>query len=256
MPKLPVIYIDGKYVNADQKLIDIFTPGRATYHGVFETMLVQGKNIAYIDEHLARLSKGLKKLNIKSSYPTSRFKTIANMLVKKNTLKGEGRLRLLVFKQGKAVHCVGLLLPYQRYSDAVYKKGLKAIVVKTNRKANALHANVKSLDYALFANAFQEAKAQGADEAILMNEKGHVFEASRGNIFVCYKDQWLTPPLSSGCLNGIVRQRVIDLSLKGGLTIKEINITPVILKKSKNIFMTNALVGLMRLEVQKTFSKK
>lgn len=240
-------YIDGKYVSVDLKVLDIFTPGRVKYHGVFETMLVQGKKVDNLDPHIMRLLKGLKILKIKPPYTFAKFKSIANQVVKQNSLKGEGRLRLMVFKTGTQVHCLCMLLPYKPYTESQYKKGLKATLIKTNRVATRRFSDVKSLDYALFANALAQAQHTGYDEAILVNKEGHIFETSRGNIFILHNNQWITPPLTSGCLNGIMRQRVMNLSKKIGITIQEKHITPKILQTSTSIFMSNSLLGLMRL---------
>ncbi len=251
----PVLYIDSKYVKADVKQLDIFTPGRVKYHGVFETMLVQGKKVDDLDAHVMRLLKGLKVIKIKSPSKLAGFKAIIHQVVKKNALSKEGRLRLMVFKTGTQVHCLCMLLPYKPYTESQYKKGLKATLIKTNRPANRRYANVKSLDYACFADALAQAQHLGYDEAILVNKAGHIFETTRGNIFILHHNQWFTPPLSSGCLNGITRQRVIDLSKKMGLLIQEKPITPKMLKNTTSMFMSNSLLGLIRINL-KTQTKK
>ena len=241
-------YLDGEYLKTDATLLDIFTPGRVKYHGAFETMHVTGKTIAYLNEHLTRLQKGLKVLRIKTKISTAQLKAIANAVVKKNSLKAQGRLRLMVFKESNQVHCACMIMPYKPYSARIYKEGLKCLIVKTNRKAFSKFANVKSLDYELFTNALDAAKQRGHDEAVLLNEKGHVFETSRGNIFIKYQGQWLTPPLSSGCLNGIMRRRVMDLSQILGIMVKEKNITRHMFKQSQGMFMSNSLLGLIRIK--------
>lgn len=243
-------YIDGKYVSVDLKVLDIFTPGRVKYNGVFETMLVQGKKVDNVDAHVMRLLKGLKILKIKPPYISATFKFIANQVVKKNPLKGEGRLRLMVFKTGRQVHCLCMLLPYKPYTESQYKKGLKVTLIKTNRPDTRRYANVKSLDYALFANALAKAQQDGYDEAILVNKAGHIFETTRGNIFILHHNQWITPPLSSGCLNGITRQRVIDISKKMGLLVQERSITSKMLKDATSMFMSNSLLGLIRINLE------
>ena len=57
------------------------------------------------------------------------------------------------------------------------------VFFKTDRASGIRWANVKSLDYDDFAKAYAHAQAQGFDEALLFNRSGHIFEASRANIF-------------------------------------------------------------------------
>ena len=97
-------------------------------------------------------------------------------------------------------------LPYKISNKKIYR----VCLIKTNRTANDRLADVKSLDYELFAEAFVKPKSQGFDEALLLNRRGHIFEASRANIFWVKDKVLYTPPLSSGCLNGITRQQVIN----------------------------------------------
>ena len=92
-------------------------------------------------------------------------------------------------------------------------------------------------------------RAQGFDEALLLNRSGNIFEASRANIF-WIKDRVLyTPPLSSGCLNGITRQQVIKQAGDLKIPVKERNLTPEILKKADAAFLTNSLIGIKPIEV-------
>lgn len=243
-------YIDGKYVRTDAGLLDIFTPGQVKYHGVFETMLVTGQSVAYVEAHLERLFLGLRTLRIKHAFTKIRLKRIVNAVVRKNSSIKLGRLRLLVFKEGPQVHCVSMLLPYKPPSVRLYKEGLKSLIVKSTIKASTRYAHVKSLDYGVFAQALQLAKQQGCDEAILINEVGDAVEASRGNIFIECNGQWLTPPLSSGCLKGIMRERVLVWAKHLGFPIKEKTISIKMLKASNKIMMTNSLMGLISLELQ------
>ena len=78
---------------------------------------------------------------------------------------------------------------------------------------------------------------------------GHIFEASRANIFWIKDKVLYTPPLSSGCLNGITRQQVIKQARKLRIPVKEKNLTPEILKKSDAAFLTNSLIGIKPIEV-------
>jgi branched-chain amino acid aminotransferase len=109
-------------------------------------------------------------------------------------------------------------------------------------------ADLKSLDYELFAQANAQARSKGFDEALLLNRNGTIFEASRANIFWIKDKVLYTPPLSSGCLNGITRRQVVKQARSLKISVKEINLTPEILKNSDAAFLTNSLIGIKPIE--------
>jgi branched-chain amino acid aminotransferase len=240
------IFLDGQYLNADPKVIEALTPGRFKAQGVFETIRVADGKAEFLNEHLNRLMRGLKALKIKHSYLTTQLKRITSKIVKGN--KGTAhflRLRIMVWKDKSQIHCAVMALPYHAPTLVQYKQGLKVCFIKTKRKASARTSEIKSLDYQMFADAFLKAKTQGFDDALLINSKGHVFESTRANLFISYQGQWMTPHLSSGCLNGIVRQEVFKMAAKLKIPILEKSLTPQMVKGADSAFLTNSLVGLI-----------
>jgi branched-subunit amino acid aminotransferase/4-amino-4-deoxychorismate lyase len=241
MPKC-VIYFDGQFVTTSADVIDVFTPGRQRLKGVFETIRVSGRIAESLDLHLSRLMAGLKILKIKHHLTPKALKVMVKMLLSKNPSLPLGRLRIMVFEQFHNVHCLAMVLPYKA-PDPLIK--YKVTVIKTQHEASSRYANLKSLDYEVFANAYAKAKQQGYDEALLLNRKGHVFEASRHNVFLILKNQLVTPPLSSGCLNGIVRKQTILAARRLGMVVVEKNITLRMIKESSSAFLTNSLAGVV-----------
>jgi branched-chain amino acid aminotransferase len=130
------------------------------------------------------------------------------------------------------------------------KKAYRVCLIETNRAANDRLADVKSLDYGLFAEAFAQARAQGYDEALLLNRSGFIFEASRANIFWIKDKVLYTPPLSSGCLNGITRRQVLKGAKSLKIPVKEGSLTPEILKGADTAFLTNSLIGIKPIDLR------
>ena len=235
------IYFNGQFLKVNTQIIDAFTPGAFQAKGVFETMLGIDGVVMDTVLHLGRLREGLKVLDIKAP--------AINPAVLKEVLRSNqlslGRVRLMVWQAGKQTHVLISALPYKVPSKAIFR----VCLIKTSRVANDSLSNVKSLDYELFAKSHAQAQEHGFDEALLLNRRGHIFEASRANIF-WIKDRVLyTPPLSSGCLNGITRQQVIKQAMALKTSIKEKDLTPVILKGADAAFLTNSLLGIKPIEV-------
>ena len=186
--------------------------------------------------HLKRLRRGLKILGVKAP---SINPMVLKEVLRRNHLRG-GRVRLMVWQAGQQAHVMAAALPYKVSGKKMYR----VCLVKTNRADNDRLADVKSLDYELFAEAFSQARAQGFDEALLLNRRGCIFEASRANIFWSKDKVLYTPPLSSGCLNGITRRQVLQEARSLKIPVKEESLTPEILKKSDFAFLTNSLTGI------------
>ena len=246
--KKSLLYLDGCFVEASQGVLETFTPGQFNAKGVFETIRVDAQGAHFIDEHFARMALGLKVLGIKNPLAKKKWIAITQHLIKGNKIKL--RLRWMVWQEGKVVHHALLALPYTPPTQTQQDKGLKVCLIKTDRVPTARLASVKSLDYSLFANAANEAKAKGFDDALLLNKRGNIFESTRANLFVLIKDDLLTPPLSSGCLNGVMRGQLINVGSGLNMPVKESNITPVMLKKAKAAFLTNSLMGLVPINLK------
>jgi branched-chain amino acid aminotransferase len=235
------IYLDGQFLKASAQIIDAFTPGVFKAKGVFETMLGLDGIVLDTALHISRLRAGLKVLGVKMpSIDPSALREVlrCNQLL-------SARVRLMVWQAGKETHVLITALPYKVSEKPMYR----VCLMKTNRTANDLLSNVKSLDYEVFAKAYSRAQAQGFDEALLMNRQGHIFEASRGNIFWMKDGVLYTPPLSSGCLNGITRQQVIKQAKSMKIPVEERKLTLDILKRSDAAFLTNSLAGIKPIEV-------
>jgi len=236
------IYLDGQYIKVSAQIIDAFAPGVFKAKGVFETMLGLDGVVSDVDLHISRLRQGLKILSIK---PPPIDRSIFRVLVSRNKLRS-ARVRLMVWKAGQEIHLMAAALPYK----IPHKESYRVCLIKTDRAANRRLANVKSLDYEMFAGAYTKAQNKGFDEALLLNRRGFIFESSRANIFWIKDKVLYTSPLSSGCLNGITRQQVIRQAGHLGISVKEKNLTPDLLKAADAAFLTNSLMGIKPIDIR------
>jgi branched-chain amino acid aminotransferase len=242
------IYLDGRYLSVHEQIIENFAPGSFTPKGVFETMLAKNSFVMDTALHLARLKKGLEVLGIKQPFINP---LILKEVVSRNKLS-TARVRIMVWQSpslkpntDKEIHVMVVALPYK----APAKKNYRVCFLKTNRPAEDKLAEVKSLDYGLFAESYAYAQAHGFDEALLFNRKGRIFEASRSNIFWMKGKLLFTPPLSSGCLNGITRRQVIAQAKSLKITVEEKDLTLEILRAADAAFLTNSLMGIKPIDL-------
>ncbi|MFT5388331.1 MAG: branched-chain amino acid aminotransferase [Lysobacterales bacterium] len=233
-----IIFLNGKYKEATPKEIESLRPGVLNATGVFETMRVIDGSVVFLEQHFKRFKSGVSVFKLPVSYDLYAIETKLNQVIKRNTINN-GRIRLATWISDKRI-CSAIVVAEIKPIG----KGFKATIVSTIRNPT-YYSHVKSLRYALFYNALKEAQKKGFDEAILCNDQGFVVEGATSNIFAIKKECVLTSPVSAGCLNGITRQKVIQVARRKGFKVKVENITPAQLKRCDEIFITNAVVGIM-----------
>ncbi|MEP7010962.1 MAG: aminotransferase class IV [Acidobacteriota bacterium] len=101
-------------------------------------------------------------------------------------------------------------------------------------------AGLKSLSYQANRLVLARATVAGADEAILLNERGELCEGSRSNLALRLDGKWLTPPIRSGCLPGTVRRRRLERG-----EVEERDLLPEDLDRSEGIELMNSLWGVV-----------
>ena len=105
-------------------------------------------------------------------------------------------------------------------------------------------ASAKTANYLASVVALREARAAGADEALLLGARGDAVEAATANLFVVMAGVLLTPPLSAGPLPGITRQAVLECARALGLPIQERRLSPQVLTAADEMFLTSSVVGI------------
>ena len=247
-----IIFLDGQMINADMRKLRSLAPGTIQGRGVFETMRVYNGEVFDFPRHFSRLSQGLKLLKVPLRYTKAKYAKYCDDVLKANALK-EARVRLAVWKDdaSSAVRIAIVSRKLGNSYDKTHKKGIKAIISEIKHKKTQF-SHIKSINYACFQQAFDEAQARGVDEAILLNSHKEVVEGSRTNIF-CVKGGFLyTPAVKCGCLNGITRQHVIQCARNLGMPMKISSIRPRQLFQCDEAFVTNSLLGVTPLiEVNK-----
>ncbi len=235
----PIIFLDGHLIEPDDDVLESLTPGHRRLRSVFETMKIEGGRVLFFKEHLTRLFKGLKALRLSHAPSAARISGIIRLANGRHCFAC-ARLRLMVWQQKKRTHWAVVIVPYKLPK----KKTFCVTLIKTCRLASERLANVKSLDCGLFTRAYQQAQRQGFDEALMVNNRGVIFEASRANVFWVKRGRLYTPPLSSGCLNGIMRQQVMKHARQLRISFEQKNLTMKNLQEADMVFLTNSLIGI------------
>ncbi len=248
------VWLNKRIVDLRLAKVSVFDRGFLYGDGVFETMRSYDGKVFKLWEHLGRLRAGLKAIGIKMPYGEKGLAAAIRRLLKTNGLKdayirveisrGAGRIGM----DARDVFCptaVIITKEFAPYPAWMHEKGISLRVVRARTNEYSPVTNIKSLNYLNNIVARTEAKNKGADEAILMNTRGHIAEAATSNIFLVKGNKVSTPSVASGILPGVTRRCVIGLAYALGLSVREGVVTYKELMGSDEVFLTNSLFEII-----------
>ncbi len=242
------IYLNGDLVEEKDAKVSVFDHGLLYGDGVFEGTRVYNGRVAFLDEHMDRLFESAKVIDLDVGMTKEEIKAATIETCKANGLK-DGYIRHLVTR---GVGTLGLN-PYlcekasviiiaadiQLYPPDLYETGMKIITAGTIRNMpEALNPRVKSLNYLNNIMAKIEAINAGVMECLMLNAQGFIAEASGDNVFAVKGRKLMTPPSWCGGLEGITRNKVMELAADMGLEVSENVMTRYDLWTADEVFLT------------------
>jgi len=249
MPDELLIYIDGNFYPKSEAKISVYDHGLLYGDGVFEGIRAYNGIVFKLKEHIDRLYKSAHPIFLKIPLTKAELTEAVLKTLKKNKLtnayirlvvtRGIGDLGLDPRKCPKPTIIIITEPLLQLHSAEKVENGISTIItwVKRNPVDTTTH-EMKSLNYLNSILGKIEANNTGADEAICLDKTGYVCEGVGENIFIVRDGKLLTPPLSSGALDGITRALIIRLAKKLGIEVIERNITPNELFTADEVFFT------------------
>ncbi|HJP62266.1 MAG TPA: aminotransferase class IV [Mucilaginibacter sp.] len=247
------INFNGEILAADSKLLTIANRGFKYGDGLFESMRLMKGHLKFADLHADRLQRGMKLLKIDgySQMDTWFLKEKVEQLATRNRIK-HGRLRLTVYRDAEGLYAptqnkMGYCLELQPMDEPRYflnDKGLIMDVFTELPKPVNYLSNVKTCNSLPFVMAGLFKTQNRLDDVFLINHRGNLCEAGSSNIFVWYKSHLYTPALSEGCVEGVMRNIVINLARQSNIPFTEAEINPDILYEADEVFLTNASRGI------------
>ena len=191
--------------------------------GLFETLLMERGQPRLLREHLERWQSGASLMGMAPPPDAERVRQLAAEAVARSGI-GDGALRLNWSRGGGGrglepppVGPEGS--PGQRFwlqlsAATPCFDPLKVIVSATERRCStSLLSRCKSFAYGSSILARRQARAAGADDALLASSAGGLCCGTTANLLVLRAGQWCTPPLACGCLPGVMRRRALELDL-------------------------------------------
>ena len=216
-----IAWINGRWGEPDDLQLPLSDRGLQLADGLFETILVLDGAAQLLPEHLARWGASAELLGMDPP-PSQRELSglIDEAIVKSKLHKASGALRLNWSRgsgQGRGIGIPNVnkhrfwltLTPYSPRFQPI--KTITSRLERRNR--DSVSSRCKTFAYTAAIQARREAERAGADDALLHNTQGELCCGTVANLLVHRDGLWITPPLSSGCLPGVMRARAISLGI-------------------------------------------
>jgi branched-chain amino acid aminotransferase len=248
------IYLDGKFYDKQDAKISVYDHGLLYGDGVFEGVRVYHGKVFRLKAHVERLYDSAKSIGLKIPMSMRDMGQAFLDTVKQSpgceylrplVTRGVGTLGIDPRRCERATVII-IADKIALYPKESYEKGLNIVTVATMRNhPAATNARVKSLNYLNNVMARMEATLANCEEALMLNHKGEVSECSGDNIFLVKKGILYTPPLDSGCLEGITRNAVMELAAKHNVPLKETALSRFDVYTSDECFLTGSAAEIV-----------
>ena len=235
--KVKKVWIDGQFVDWDDATVHILTHslhyGLAAFEGIRAYKRADGGTYVFrLREHVDRLFDSCKMCLLKPEFTREQITSVCADTLRVNGMP-EGYLRPMVYVGEGAMgiyapnNPVRTLVAGWKWGAYLGEEALKNGIRAKMSSFARLHVNVNLAkgkitgQYTNSVLAKREAISAGYDEAILLDNAGHVCEASGENVFMVKKGRLYTAPLSASILGGITRDSVLQLARDNKIEVRE-----------------------------------
>jgi|LSQX01.3.fsa_nt_gb branched-chain amino acid aminotransferase len=249
------IYIDGEYYPKSQAKISVYDHGFLYGDGIFEGIRSYNGVVFKLKEHIERMFRGAHAIML--NIPLTKEEMIQAVVetIRKNNMK-DSYIRLIVSRgvgdlgldpRKCAKPCVIIIADTINVKAGnASEKGVSALITWVRRNpVDATTSEIKSLNYLNSILGKIEANASGADEAICLEQNGYIAEGVGENVFIVKNGEILTPPTSTGALEGITADVVIKLCEKFDIKVTVTNLTAYMLFTADEAFFTGTAMEVV-----------
>lgn len=242
------IWVDGKLVPWRDAKTHILTHGLHYGSSVFEGERCYAGKIFKSHEHNVRLHKSAELLGFEIPYSVEELEKAKYEVLKANNIT-EGYLRPVAFRgsemmaisaQHSTIHVAIAAWEWpSMYNMETKMKGIRLGMAPYKRPSPETEpvASKAAGLYMICTISKHAVEKQGFDDALMLDYRGYLAEATGANLFLVIDGEVHTP-LPDCFLNGITRQTIIELARTRGLTVHERHIKPEELERVQEIFLT------------------
>ncbi len=211
--------------------------------GIFTTLRIsRGEAFAY-ERHWRRLEKDAALTRLPMTCTAAKVRVHLHEVIRANQV-AEGCARIYF-----VYNTVGFWQSDEKHPQVdliIYTAGLpehreivRLALREHGRHAASPLAGVKSISWLNNVWAVAEAAKESFDEVVMLNERGEVAECTSANIFAVKDGKVLTPPLNSGCLEGVTRGILMEIAPEAGVSVVEQALRPEDLYSADEVFISS-----------------
>lgn len=249
-----MVNFNGTILDSQNNILNANNRGFLYGDAVFETLKAVNQKPLFWEDHYFRLmaSMRLMRMEIPMNFtPEFLLEQLQKTIPK--TDSNTARIRLTVFRNSGGRYTpvsngVQFLITSEPMGDPYFKINVGSYCVdlfKDFYVPSSLLSTLKTNNRSLNVIGSRFAQDNDLDNCVLLNDKKQIVEFLNGNLFIVQGTVIKTPPISSGCIKGIVRKQLIQLIEKhSDFSIEETDISPFELQKSDELWVTNAIQGI------------
>lgn len=236
---------------------NILAGNRAFLYGdsVFETVKILDGKVLFLEDHYFRLMSAMRivRMEIPMNFTMEYFEEQILSTAASENFSGSCRARISVYRKEGGFYLpkdnnVSFLITVLPLEDSVYrieKDQYEVELYKDFIVTKHLLSTIKSSNRMINVTGSIFADENGYDNCLLINDEKNVIEALNGNLFILMGNKLVTPPISEGCLNGVMRKQILALAKKiETIEVEEAPISPFELQKADELFITNVVRGI------------
>ena len=246
--------VEGKLVPPEQAFVPVLDRGFLYGDSVYEVVRTYGGRPFELARHFARMERSASRIGLalppreqierelsRTLEAAGNPESYARIVV----TRGEGQFGLGAHLSDSH-RLIVIVRPLQLPAEEQYQRGVSLAVVHTRRNPpEALDPALKTGNYLNNILALREAHDAGADDAVLLDLRGRVTEATTSNVFFVQRGVVVTPPLSLGMLEGVTRAVVIEVAREEGMMVREEPHGPEALAAADEVFLSSTLREIM-----------
>ncbi len=248
------INYNGKFLETDAPIVSSGNRGLRYGDGLFESMKFVNGEIQLDSFHFERLFHGLHLLQFRvPEHLTQEYlRDMVIELCSKNNLHASARIRLNVFRKNGGVYdrvdqTPDFVIETWALPDEnlhLNQSGLIIDVYKEARKSCDSFSNIKSNNYLPYTMGALYAKQNNLNDCLILNTHDRICESTISNVFWIKESTIFTPPLSEGCVSGVMRRHLFRLLREHGYSINEKQLSISELHQADELFLSNAISGI------------
>ena len=245
---------NGNFALADAPLVTANNRSFRYGDALFETIRIANYNPQFLKEHLTRLFNGMKVLKMESNplFNETYIEHAILELAQKNQVTSDGRARLTIYRNEGGYYApsdnhVSFVLevtPIEEKGFILNTKGYTVDLYTEFKKTQNALSSIKSANSAIYVMAGIYKIQQELDECLLLNDKHHIIEAISSNIFAVKNGVLYTPPIGDGCVDGVMRKKIIEVAQANKIAVYEISVMQNVLLGADEFFLTNTITGI------------